>query len=136
MATVRYLKAVDKPASRAGQPGDIRELTTTTRGNSSGPDTSSRPIRNPELRRSEKMTSLRDAILAADDLEREEVTVEGWEFPVFVRVISGRERQQLVEKWQQVKEDEAGAAGSPAVRLCLVPGRPGGLPPVRPGRAG
>ena len=26
MATVRYLKAVDKPASRAGQPGDIREL--------------------------------------------------------------------------------------------------------------
>ena len=26
METVRYLKAVDKPASRAGQPGDIREL--------------------------------------------------------------------------------------------------------------
>jgi len=23
---VRYLKAVDKPASRAGQPGDVREL--------------------------------------------------------------------------------------------------------------
>lgn len=51
--------------------------------------------------------SLRDSILAADDLERKEVTVDGWEFPVFVRVISGRERQQLVEKWQQVKEDEA-----------------------------
>ena len=26
MPTVRYLKAVDKPASRAGQPGDVREL--------------------------------------------------------------------------------------------------------------
>ena len=31
----------------------------------------------------------------------------GWDFPVFVRVISGRERQQLVEKWQVVKDDEA-----------------------------
>ena len=68
------------------------------------------------------MTSLRDAILAADDLEREEVTVEGWEFPVFVRVISGRERQQLVEKWQQVKDDEAAQQDLlPFVcALCLV----------------
>ena len=53
------------------------------------------------------MPNLRDAILAANDLEQSEVTVDGWEFPVFVRVISGRERQQLVEKWQSVKADEA-----------------------------
>lgn len=26
MKSVRYIKAVDKPASRAGQPGDIRDL--------------------------------------------------------------------------------------------------------------
>lgn len=26
MLTVNYIKAVDKPASRAGEPGDIREL--------------------------------------------------------------------------------------------------------------
>lgn len=66
--------------------------------------------------------SLRDSILAADDLERREVTIDGWGFPVFVRVISGRERQQLVEKWGDVKDDEAAMQDLlPFVcALCLV----------------
>ena len=53
------------------------------------------------------MSNLRDAILAANDLEQQEITIDGWDFPVAVRVISGRERQQLVEKWNEVKDDEA-----------------------------
>ncbi len=53
------------------------------------------------------MSNLRDAILAANDLEQQEITIDGWDFPVSVRVISGRERQQLVEKWNEVKDDEA-----------------------------
>tara|TARA_R100000008_G_scaffold78836_1_gene60057 strand:- start:173 stop:538 length:366 start_codon:yes stop_codon:yes gene_type:complete len=68
------------------------------------------------------MTSLRDSILSADDLERKQITVAGWEFPVWVRVISGRERQQLVQKWNDVKDDEAAMQDLlPFVcALCLV----------------
>lgn len=82
------------------------------------------------------MTSrLRDSILAADDLERQPVNIEGWHFPVFVRVISGRERQQLVEKWNEVKEDEAAMQDLlPFVcALCLVD--EGGDQPFEPTEA-
>lgn len=66
--------------------------------------------------------SLRDSILAADDLMRQEINVEGWGFPVSIRVISGRERQQLVEKWNEVKDDEGSMQDLlPFVcALCLV----------------
>lgn len=68
------------------------------------------------------MSSLRDAILTVNDLEQREIRIDGWDFPVNVRVISGRERQQLVEKWGQVKDDEAAMQDLlPFVcALCLV----------------
>jgi len=78
------------------------------------------------------MTTLRDAILAADDLEQQEITIDGWDFPVSVRVISGRERQQLVEKWNEVKDDDAAMQDLlPFVcALCLVD--PDGSRPFEP----
>lgn len=67
-------------------------------------------------------SNLREAILAADDLDRQAVEVDGWDFPVYVRVISGRERQLMVEKHEGLEGNDAAMQELlPFVAaLCLV----------------
>lgn len=62
--------------------------------------------------------SLRDLILAADDLKREAVEVPEWGTTVYVRTMTGTERDAFE---QQIVGDESGRAiENIRARLCIL----------------
>jgi hypothetical protein len=58
----------------------------------------------------------RDAILAADDLVREEIDVPEWGGTVFVRVMTARERDRFEQKWSESRYDNIRAF----LAVCVV----------------
>lgn len=50
--------------------------------------------------------SLREQILSKREQRREAVTIDGWDFPVYVKVMSGTERDQWEWQWDELRKGE------------------------------
>lgn len=70
------------------------------------------------------MSLTRDSILAADDLKREEVAVPEWGGSVFVRVMTGTERERFEGAYDGLKSKHQVRSLVAVLTVCDEAGKP------------